>query len=190
MGYKSMALRRTFKMGAMSMRRTRRRDSGFSMIEIMIAMGVIAVALFAVLSMTMHTNTTREDIREMEVAKEAAFRKIDELRSLPWGLTTSPPTPPTVVKNYVTAVRTPEIVQGLQYNVSTAVDPWNTLVNNPNKLGKLTVVIHGVHHSGAGVVVVDPVRLVDIEVLVQWTGVKGQSHYSTRIMLTKAQQGN
>jgi hypothetical protein len=32
----------------------------------------------------------------------------------------------------------------------------------------------------------DPVNLVDVEVLVQWTGVSGRAHYSTRAMLTRS----
>jgi prepilin-type N-terminal cleavage/methylation domain-containing protein len=194
MGYKSMAMRRMCKKGAWTMRRTRRGDAGFSMVEIMIAMGVIAVALFAVLSMTMHTNTTREDLREMEVAKEAAIRKIDEIRGLPWG-SVSGTVVPSVVLSYVTATRAPEKVPGLRYDVSTAAapagDPWNTTANNPYKQGKLSVIVHGVHHGddiNPPPPFRDPIRLVDFEVLVEWTGVKGKSHYSMRVMLTKGQQ--
>ena len=117
------------------MDKRRTRDGGFSLIEIMIAMGIIAVALFAVLSMTMHSNTTREDIRELEIAKEAAYRKVDELRGLPWG-SAAGVLVPSVVSSYVTAVnRPPEFVPQLRYDVSPSRpvsdggDPWNTMAN-------------------------------------------------------------
>ena len=75
---------------------------------------------------------------------------------------------------------------GLRYDVSTAVDPWNTntpVTGNPEKMGKLTVRLCGVRMNNS--TVPPSVMLVDFEVLVQWTGVKGKSHYSTRLMLTK-----
>ena len=173
------------------MRRTRRGHGGFTLIEMMMAIGVIAVALCAVLSMTMHSNSAREHLRENEIAKEAAFRKMDEIRALPWGTVAAPITA-SVCDLYVAGLAQPELVSGLRYELPTtaapAGDPWNTLGNNPNRLGKLTVLLRGVNHGSNSTTApfLDPINLIDLEVLVQWTGVNGRSHYSTRSMLTKA----
>ena len=178
------------------MRRTRRGDAGFTLFEMMLAIGVIAVALCAVLSMTIHSNTTREHLRENEIAKEAAFRKLDEIRGLPWGNVAMPITA-SVCDLYVATAAPPQLVAGLRYELSPGIpapggDPWNNTLNNPNREGKLQVLLRGVNHGASQTTspFLDPINLIDIEVVVQWTGVHGRSHYSTRAMLTRATQGN
>jgi hypothetical protein len=162
----------------------------------MLAIGVIAVALCAVLSMTIHSNTTREHLRENEIAKEAAFRKLDEIRALPWGNVGLPVTA-SVCDLYVATAALPQLVPGLRYELSPSIaapggDPWNTTLNNPNRQGKLQVLLRGVNHGSSLTTspFLDPINLIDVEVLVQWTGVNGRSHYSTRAMLTRSGQGN
>jgi prepilin-type N-terminal cleavage/methylation domain-containing protein len=163
---------------------SRRRSQGFSLVETIIAMVVIAIALFAILSMTVHSSTMQQSQKEFEIAKEAASRKIDELRGLPWGGINNI-TIPSVVNSYAT-VATPVnfTVSGLSYTSNT--DAWNTPTNNPLKAGKGTVIVHGTNPTP----LTDPVYLVDIEVLIQWNGVKrGLSQYSARMILAKDQQG-
>jgi prepilin-type N-terminal cleavage/methylation domain-containing protein len=177
-----------------------RADRGFSLLEIMIAVVVIAIALMGILSATIHTSTTKESLREMEVAKQAASRKIDELRGLPWGAFSTPVAPSivnTYVNNYIVAGSpgfpfTPTIttmapfpVEGLSYSKSIAADPWNTPANNPMKLGKGTIILHGVNP----VPIVDPVLLVDFEVQIEWTGVHGAGKYTARMILSRAKGG-
>lgn len=57
------------------------RQRGFTLLEVMIAMVVIAIALFAAISMIFHTSTAKETMREQEIAKEAASAKIEEIKA-------------------------------------------------------------------------------------------------------------
>jgi prepilin-type N-terminal cleavage/methylation domain-containing protein len=157
----------------------RSRAGGFSLVEIMIAMTIIVIALFGVLSMTIHTSTTKESLREMEVAKQAASRKIDEIRGLPWDNAV-----PSVIVTYAGGTYQPETVDGLSFH---GTDTWNTTLN-PQKKGKLSVIIHGTNAVVVGGVA--QTKLIDFEVLVDWIGVRGRSRYSTRMMLTQDQKKN
>jgi prepilin-type N-terminal cleavage/methylation domain-containing protein len=143
----------------------RSRAGGFSLVEIMIAMTIIVIALFGVLSMTIHTSTTS--------------RKIDEIRGLPWDNAV-----PSVIVTYAGGTYQPETVDGLSFH---GTDTWNTTLN-PQKKGKLSVIIHGTNAVVVGGVA--QTKLIDFEVLVDWIGVRGRSRYSTRMMLTQDQKKN
>jgi hypothetical protein len=160
----------------------------------MIAIVVIAIALMGILSATLHTSGVKESLREAEVAKQAASRKIDEIRSLPWG-SYGTPVFPSVVNTYVNSYvlagspgfpykpsinnLTPFTVEGLSY--TNPSDPWNTSANNPKKLGKGTFILHGVNP----VPIIDPVLLIDFEVQIEWSGVHGPGKYTSRMMLSQ-----
>ena len=45
----------------------------------MIALVVIAIALFAIMSMVLNMLSTQENMRELETAKEAAATKMEEI---------------------------------------------------------------------------------------------------------------
>ncbi|HLF92658.1 MAG TPA: prepilin-type N-terminal cleavage/methylation domain-containing protein [Planctomycetota bacterium] len=62
-------------------RRRSLRRRGFTLLEVMIALSVIAVALFAALSMILQTASSKESMREQEIAKEAASAKIEEIKA-------------------------------------------------------------------------------------------------------------
>src|SRR5262245_66667354 len=96
----------------------RYRSGGFSLIEILIATVIIAIALFGILSMSLHTSTTKENMRELEIAKEAASRKIEEIRGLPWGAVDPSKTViPSVVFTYAKGQGLPREV------IATAIAP-------------------------------------------------------------------
>lgn len=59
----------------------RTRQEGFSLLEVMMAMAVIAIAIFAIMSMIMTATANREATREMELAREAASSKIEEFKA-------------------------------------------------------------------------------------------------------------
>jgi prepilin-type N-terminal cleavage/methylation domain-containing protein len=61
--------------------RRRRADRGFSLVELIFALGIIAVVLFALISMILHTMNTKESMREQLVAKQAAVSKVEEIRA-------------------------------------------------------------------------------------------------------------
>ncbi len=65
--------------------RLSRRRRGFSLLEVMIALAVIAIALFAALSMIVQTASSKENMREQEIAKEAASAKIEEIKARTFG---------------------------------------------------------------------------------------------------------
>lgn len=61
---------------------SRRRDRGISMVEIMIALVVIAVALLALVSLMTSAGSIQDDSRERTLAYNAARQKIEEMRNL------------------------------------------------------------------------------------------------------------
>ena len=69
--------------------KARRNQSGLSLIELVIAMSVIAIAMFGILSMIVHSMQTKETLRELQIAKEAVSTKMEEIKSHPMQL---PPT--------------------------------------------------------------------------------------------------
>jgi prepilin-type N-terminal cleavage/methylation domain-containing protein len=59
-------------------------DRGLTLLEVIIALAVLAAALFAIFSMILHTMQAKESMRELAVAKEAAAAKIEEIKSQSW----------------------------------------------------------------------------------------------------------
>ncbi len=59
----------------------RSRRGGFSLLELMIAMAVIAIALFGILAMVTQTMSMKEIARENELAKEWAQKRIEEVKA-------------------------------------------------------------------------------------------------------------
>ncbi|MBI5778260.1 MAG: prepilin-type N-terminal cleavage/methylation domain-containing protein [Planctomycetes bacterium] len=55
--------------------------AGFTLIEVVIAMILLSVGLLTLLSVTMSGMLQREVTREYDVAREAAFAKIEEIRT-------------------------------------------------------------------------------------------------------------
>jgi prepilin-type N-terminal cleavage/methylation domain-containing protein len=60
-----------------------------TLLEVMIALVIIAIALFAVMSMVLETVATKESLRELEKAKEAVAGKIEEMKSNPFSQVTT-----------------------------------------------------------------------------------------------------
>lgn len=54
---------------------------GLSLMELMAAMTVIAITIFGVISMMTQTMTTRQSMREMEIAKEWTLKRIEDVKS-------------------------------------------------------------------------------------------------------------
>jgi len=59
----------------------KRRSRGFTLIELMFALAIIAISLFAICSMVLHSMAARESMREMAAAKEWVQKKIEEVKS-------------------------------------------------------------------------------------------------------------
>lgn len=60
---------------------SRRRSHGFTLLELMFALAIIAISLFAICSMVLHSMAARESMREMAAAKEWVQKKIEEVKS-------------------------------------------------------------------------------------------------------------
>ena len=75
-GY-GMEIMRTLKRG-------RRRSLGLSMVELMLALAIMIIALFAIMTMILHATRSKESQRELSIAKEAVHQRLDELRSQTW----------------------------------------------------------------------------------------------------------
>lgn len=130
--------------------------AGFSLLELMIAMSVIAFAIFGVMSMVLHTSATRETARELEMAREAATSKIDEIKSAPFkDLSEKYPSPTPVT---------------LTFNVSTL-----THASTPNAPAQATALIDT---SNAD--------LYDILVTVRWKSRRaGATSYTLRSLYSR-----
>jgi type II secretory pathway pseudopilin PulG len=59
-------------------------EGGFSIVELVIAMGVLAVALLGIMSLYMNTVTLSEVNREIQSATFAAQQKLEEIRGTPF----------------------------------------------------------------------------------------------------------
>ena len=143
----------------------RRRRSGFSLLELIIAMAVIAIAMFGVLSMILHTMQTKETMRELQIAKEAAATKIEEIKSHPMQL------PPALLP----VGTTPD--GNSVYNTYFRTDP----VGNP-----YTFTVDGLS-TARGAVRIDASNpyLYEIMVTVRWVGRKGAAEYTRRSMIAQ-----
>jgi len=61
-----------------------KRKRGLTLVELMIALAIIAIALFGILSMIVQMMAIREATRESELAKEWVQKKIEEVKSRPF----------------------------------------------------------------------------------------------------------
>lgn len=122
-------------------------QKGVSLVELMIALAVIAIALLGIVGVILHTISLKEANREQQIAKTAATRQLETIKLA--GKT-----------NYDTVA--------LTYNGSTFA--VNDLANN-----------------GVGTVTVDSTNpdLLELRILIQWTGVRGQTRYELRSMMTR-----
>lgn len=123
--------------------------------ELMVALGVIAVALFGAVSMILQTVRTKEYMRELDVAKHAAATRLEEIRVRPW----------SEVSNPSSALYQPFTVQGLNPPTSNGGRHGLARIRNLGPGGQPT-----------------NANLVDVEVTIEWIGVRGPSRYSMRSM--------
>ena len=60
---------------------TRRRQAGVSILEVIIALAVIAIALLQAVSLVTHTATMKEVTKEQMIAKESCTAKLEEIKA-------------------------------------------------------------------------------------------------------------
>lgn len=136
--------------------RPRRGESGLTLVELMIALAVIAIALFALISMITHTAIDKESQRELGVAKQAAASKLEEIKA--------------ESKSSFTNV----VVRYAAPNNLFTVDRLANSQFLPTKKGRGTIVIINANPS-----------LLDITVTIDWEGARGKNSYSIRSLFTQ-----
>lgn len=166
----------------------RKYRGGLSLIELMMALSVIAVALMAILSMIIHTTSDKESQRELAFAKDAASWVLENVKSqgfnqpatflsdvsgyltATYGNPASVPPPPTAdaanpLLSYYTLP-----VKGLIYTNRdgtfwTPSAPPATAVN----AGRATIRLDQTNSN-----------LLSISVLVEWKGIRGSRSYTLK----------
>ncbi len=163
-------------------------SKGFSLVEIMMAMSIIAISLMAILSMITHTAADKEVQRELAFAKDAATTILENVKAqgfndpntflsqilvylaATYGAPSKVPPPPTLdAANALLAYYTCP-VQGLVFtgpNGSnwTPSKPPATPVN----AGRATIRLDQTNSN-----------LLSISVLVEWKGIRGSRMYTLK----------
>lgn len=130
---------------------------GLSLMELMIALGVIAIALFGAVSMILQTVRAKEYTRELDIAKHAAATRIEEIRVRPWSEISNPSS--SLYQPFTVEGLTPPAANGGRHGLAR------------------------IRNLGPGGAPTNP-NLVDVEVTIQWIGVRGPSRYSMRSMFS------
>lgn len=132
--------------------KTRADVRGLSLIELMFAIAIIAIALFAICSMVLQTVAMREAARETETAKEWVQKKLEEVRSRPFTDVRTAYPPPAGSNVYTATFVAPAVPTGLS-----------------GAIGILTV-----DYSNA--------KLTEAVARIDWKGRRGPSSYSLRTL--------
>jgi len=64
--------------------RPKARNAGLTMVELMIALGIMAIALFALFTFILHTMTAKEAMRDLELARQSVTGKMEEIKAQAW----------------------------------------------------------------------------------------------------------
>lgn len=144
-----------------------RRQSGLSLVELMIALGIIAIALLGVVSALTHTVRSKEAHRELAVAKQAATAKLEEIRA-------------KATHSNAFKSTEAEYLPTLYPNNATFNVPGLNNTNNTagNKVGLGTITLFPSSPAPTD-------RLFGYVVRIDWLGVQGWQKYEVRSMLTK-----
>ena len=150
--------------------KARRKQSGLSLLELIIAMSVIAIAMFAILSMIVHSMQTKETLRELQIAKEAVSTKMEEIKSHPMQL------PPTFLPLGTTA--DPNSV----YNFYTLTANASFQVSGITDSRLLTA-----DKTAIGNIKIDATNpyLYEVMVTVNWVGRKGPAVITRRSLIAQ-----
>ncbi len=126
---------------------------GVSLVELMIALAVIAIALLGIVGVFLNTLSVKEANREQQIAKTAATRRLEEIR------TAAQTDFGTVATTYANTT----------FSISELSNPATA-----DKRGLGTVLIDSSNSN-----------LLDVRVLITWAGVRGDSRYEVRSLLTR-----
>ena len=133
----------------------RRRSAGLSLIEIMIALGIVSVALCGIISAVLHSQTMQDLNRQLDLARNAAMAKMDEVRARDFD---------TVVATYGGAANANN-----RFGV-TGLPPLAAVA--ANQIGVVTL-----DTSNSS--------LIEVRVRVEWRSQKGVRNYQTSAVITR-----
>jgi prepilin-type N-terminal cleavage/methylation domain-containing protein len=155
----------------------RRRDQGFSMVELMVALVIIAFSLFAIMSMVTHTMALRQAALENETAKEWATARIEEVKSMAFGSIAT-----TYPKNGVSMIgqATTPTADVNAHIINYGKNPPLPSFQNPRAIPVLLT-------NGAGVLKIHQSNadLVEIVAMVTWKAGRTPGVYTLRSMYAK-----
>lgn len=153
----------------------RRGQRGISIVELMVALAVIAIALFALISMITHTVAIKEAQKELSIAKQAAATKLEEIKSILYStIAGTYSAASSTTYNDVDNVTTYSLPNNLfpVKGLNRPVTPDTTFVTSKEGQGKITI-----DATNA--------ELLDITVEIKWNGIRGESTYTLRSMYSK-----
>ncbi len=140
-----------------------------TLIELMAAMGVIAIALFSILVMILYVVRTKETQKELSHAKQVATARLEQVKSV-----TYPTGTPLPYSTYVVQQITGTLPLGTTttwtFSVPGLADPGTV-----DKLGRGTMTF----------ITLNP-DVIDVSVNIQWSGAgRTNSNYLVRSVFSK-----
>jgi prepilin-type N-terminal cleavage/methylation domain-containing protein len=135
--------------------RSRKTRRGLSLLEIMIALAILAVALSGIISATLHGQTMQDLNRQLDLARAACVSKMEELRARNWD---------TIVTLYggLPNANNRFGVPGLRPPPAVAA----------NQMGVVTLDVTNAN-------------LLEVRVRVDWQSQKGVRKYETSMLVTR-----
>lgn len=137
----------------MNQRRLASGRRGLSLVEIVVAMAILAVATTGLLAAVAQGSFTRQATRELTLARQNVNRVIDDIRARPVNQSLS-----TYIESS-TPFAVAELPQGLGTITFSPATPWPA--DNA------------------------PPYLVEIQVRVTWTGIRGTAQFDQRVLLSR-----
>ena len=155
------------------MKQRTRREGGFTLVELTVSMGVIALSLVGGMSMIVQTITSKQRQSDLEMAKEAAMAIHEDLKAQSLG--SSQPILKAIQDRLLTAYGTPEAISmnGRPCQVTTfpvARLAWSSWTPSSGRVTR----------QGKGTITLDPTngQLVSVTVQVDWKGLGGNFNYT------------
>lgn len=148
---------------------------GLTLVELMIALAILAIAVLGVTGVIINTIRFKEKNREFDLAKQAAASKIEQIRATDWIDPTDPTNPLKMRSNEGHAVYQDWLVTDLQHSERPDPDPAKA-------------------YKAFGKCVFYPLNpalrnpdVQDIEIVIEWTGIMGKTQHKVRTMFSRPQ---
>jgi Tfp pilus assembly protein PilV len=145
----------------------KRKAAGVTLVELMIALAIMATAIIGVVAVIIQTIKAKEKVREVDIAKQAIATKMEELRVMDWADLSNQ----TNVALYGTLVKpAPYYTRTPSWDITEL--RHTSLVRNGRALGYIEPRFENPD-------------LLDITIRLEWVGVGGPREHSVRSMFTR-----